>query len=63
MKKIQWMLAATILSFCGIVLTACSNNDNTTPDITSLTEWQAGKIVSAGTVAAYGGIDKCFADG
>ena len=51
----------TVLAFL-LCTNACSNNDNSTPpDITPLTEWQAGKIVSTKAVTAYGGIDKCFA--
>ena len=50
------------LVLCTIMLTSCGNNDNSTPpDTTALTEWLAGKTVSAEAVAAYGGIDKCFA--
>ena len=64
----NWVLAATrplvlTMVFCGTnVLTSCGNSDNsTTPDTTALTEWQAGKTVSAEAVAAFGGIDRCFA--
>ena len=58
---IRWVLAATLI--CGTsVLTSCGNNDNgVSPDTTPLTEWQAGKTVSTEAVAAFGGIDKCFA--
>ena len=60
-RLIRWVLAATLI--CGTsVLTSCGNNDNSVaPDTTPLTEWQAGKTVSAEAVAAFGGIDKCFA--
>jgi len=56
-----WVLAATLVS--GIMVVAsCSNNDNSTPpDTTALTAWQAGKTVNAEAVAAYGGLDMCFA--
>lgn len=57
----NWVLVAILI--CGMmVLASCSNNDNSTPpDTTALTMWQAGRTVSAESVAAYGGIDKCFA--
>lgn len=60
-KSAQSKLVAILI--CGImVLASCSNNDNSTPpDTTALTMWQAGRTVSAEAVAAYGGIDKCFA--
>jgi len=59
-KKKLWMLAALLT--CGLELTACSNSDNTTPtDLTVLTEWQAGETVTDEVVAAFGGLDKCFA--
>ena len=59
-KKKAISLALAALVFCGTsVLASCGNG--TPPDITSLTEWQAGKIVSAEAVAAFGGIDNCFA--
>ena len=36
------------------MLTSCGNNDNSTPpDTTALTEWLAGKTVSAEAVAKY----------
>ena len=56
-----WMIVAILI--CGAsVLTSCSNSDNpSVPDTTVLTEWQAGSTVTAEVVAAYGGIDKCFA--
>jgi len=60
-KMIQRLLAAILV--CGTaVLTSCSNNDNNAiPDTSALDRWQAGKTVSQEAVAAYGGIDKCFA--
>lgn len=60
-KYLFWKMAATLI--CGaMVLTACSNSDNPSlPDTTVLTEWQAGKTVTAEAVAAFGGIDNCFA--
>ena len=60
-KYLFWKMAATLI--CGaMVLTACSNSDNPSlPDTMVLTEWQAGKTVTAEAVAAFGGIDKCFA--
>ena len=58
MKRIVIFISALLMA----VLTACSkSDDNTIADLTVLTEWQAGKTVSAEAVAAYGGIDKCFA--
>ena len=59
-KKI-WVLAAILI--CGtMVLTSCkSNDDNAVPDTSALELWQAGKTVTAEAVAAFGGIDKCFA--
>ena len=60
-KTSLWVLAALT---CGLnMLASCGNSDNSAaaPDITPLTEWQAGKTVSAEAVEAYGGIDKCFA--
>ena len=61
-KVFNWLMAA-ILTLCGMgALVSCGNSDNrTTPNVTPLTKWQAGKIVSAEAVEAYGGIDKCFA--
>ena len=44
-----------------LLFVACNSDDDKTPDITPLTEWQAGKTVSSEAVTAYGGIDKCFA--
>ena len=61
-KTSLWVLAAALT--CGLnMLASCGNSDNSAaaPDITALTEWQAGKTVSAEAVEAYGGIDKCFA--
>ena len=56
MRKIIYLL------FCTIILISCNGgDDNKTPDTTALTEWQAGKTISTEAVAAYGGIDKCFA--
>ena len=56
----NWVLAATrplvlTMVFCGTnVLTSCGNSDNsTTPDTTALTEWQAGKSVSAEAEAGF----------
>ena len=61
-KKYLWLLAAILVICGGNVLTSCSNSDNpSVPDMTVLTEWQAGKTVDAATVEAFGGIDKCFA--
>ena len=62
-KMIRGGRLVLTMVFCGLaVLTSCSNNDNNAvPDITPLTEWQAGKTVSAEAVAAFGGIDNCFA--
>ena len=58
MNKMIYGFLVAILT----VLTSCSTNDNhAMPDITVLSEWQAGKTVSAEVVAAYGGFDKCFA--
>jgi len=59
-KKI-WVLAAILI--CGtMVLTSCkSNDDNAVPDTSALELWQAGSTVTAEAVAAFGGIDKCFA--
>lgn len=61
-KVFNWLMAA-ILTLCGMgALVSCGNSDNrTTPNVTPLTKWQAGKIVSAEAIEAYGGIDKCFA--
>ena len=57
----NWMLAAILVCSTSL-LTACStSDDDKAPDTTPLTEWQAGKTVSAEAVKAYGGIDKCFA--
>ena len=58
-----WMLAAILIISGTCMFTACtSDNDiDLTLDTTPLTEWQAGKTVSAEAVEAYGGIDKCFA--
>ncbi len=59
-KKI-WVLAAILI--CGtMVLTSCkSNDDNAVSDTSALEQWQAGSTVTAEAVAAFGGIDKCFA--
>ena len=57
-----WMSAVILTIISSTVLTSCSNRDNSTPpDTTALTTWQAGKTINAEAVAAYGGIDKCFA--
>ena len=63
MRKVFNCLMAAILTLCGMgALVSCGNSDNrTTPNVTPLTKWQAGKIVSAEAIEAYGGIDKCFA--
>ena len=59
-KVKNWMLAAILV--CGAsVLTACVKSDNPLPNTTALDQWQAGMTVTAEAVAAYGGIDKCFA--
>ena len=59
-KKKLWVLTAILT--CGLELAACNKSDHTTAtDLTVLTEWQAGKTVSNDAVAAYGGLDKCFA--
>ena len=53
-----------IFTLCGLVaLPLCKNKacSATPPDTTALCEWQAGKTVTAEAVAAYGGVDKCFA--
>ena len=62
-KKRLWMLAAILITICGIMtLSACSNNDNAEKtDTSALDNWQAGKTVTADAVEAFGGIDKCFA--
>ena len=52
MKIKTWVLAAT-LTVCGAsVFTACSNSDNSTPDTTALTEWQAGKTLNDHSLTA-----------
>ena len=59
-RMMQWMMAAILI--CGAsVFTACVNSDNPLPNTTALDQWQAGRTVTAEAVAAYGGIDKCFA--
>jgi hypothetical protein len=60
-KKLFWMIAAILICGTG-VFESCENNDSAvTPDMTVLTEWQAGSTVSQEAVEAFGGIDKCFA--
>jgi len=63
-KMKLWVLTAILT--CGLTLPACSSSHDTTKadtraDLTVLTKWQAGKTVTAEVVAAYGGLDKCFA--
>ena len=55
------MIAAILICGTG-VFESCENNDSAvTPDMTVLTEWQAGSTVSQEAVEAFGGIGKCFA--
>ena len=60
-RMLQWVLTAILI--CGtMVLTSCkSNDDNAVPDTSALELWQAGSTVTGEAVAAYGGVDKCFA--
>lgn len=44
--------AVTAIAFC--------QQKETTPDLSSLRNWQAGVTVSEGAVAAFGGTDACF---
>ena len=48
---------------CGaMAMPSCKNEEKSvTPDTTALSKWQAGKTVTAEAVAAFGGVDKCFA--
>ena len=57
------MIAAIFVVTCGLVmLPSCSNSDDAVkPDTSALDNWQAGKTVTAEAVAAFGGVDKCFA--
>jgi len=55
-KILNWGLTATLICVTS-VFTACSSDDKSAPDTTALTEWQAGKTVSAEAVEVYGGID------
>lgn len=60
MKSALLMLVAILLSFSMAAF--CSNKEQPKGiDTTVLIEWQAGKTVSAEAVAAFGGIEKCFA--
>ena len=64
MKQMRLRMLLGIFTLCGLVaLPLCKNRDcsATPPDTTALCEWQAGKIVTAEAVAAFGGVDKCFA--
>ncbi len=63
MKLTRFWMLAVILIICGglVTLAYSENKNNGTPDTSALDQWQAGKIVSQEAVAAYGGIDKCFA--
>ena len=64
MKTIIKTILVAIL-VCHATIATCNNNGNKTAatDTTALVEWQAGKIVSAEAVKAFGGVDKCFAVG
>ncbi len=60
-RMLRWLLTATLA--CSFIVSASCHDGVTAtpPDTTPLSQWQAGKIVSAQAVAAYGGLDKCFA--
>jgi len=61
MKKLRFFTLAAILCCCTL-MTACNNNDQTTASDTEVLEkWQAGETVSQEVIAAFGGLDKCFA--
>ena len=58
----NWVLAAILIVSGGLVTMAFSEDNYLgKPDTTVLDQWQAGKTVSQEAVAAYGGVDKCFA--
>lgn len=57
--EIIGLLAAVLIS--GLKLCACSHEDCVTAVPASLREWQAGATVTESEIAAYGGLDRCFA--
>ena len=62
MIKMRNCMMAAIFAIGGAsVFTSCVNSDNPLPNTTAHDQWQAGRTVTAEAVAAYGGIDKCFA--
>ena len=44
-----------------LLTTAATDTWADSPDTSALTEWQAGRVVTAEAVAAFGGVGKCFA--
>ena len=62
MERLKLLVLAAIFFICEpCLLTACNKNNDTIPDKSVLSEWQAGATVSDEAIAAYGGIDNCFA--
>ena len=57
---------AVITGLCALLLAVCLVSmrpplAGTEPDVTPLTEWQAGQTVSPSAITAFGGLEKCFA--
>lgn len=61
-KQLTASILAIVIICSLCVLQSCNNQGNTVaPDTSVLTNWQAGQNVTAETVEAFGGLDKCFA--
>ena len=58
-QLLSFMLACVAFILTTLYCVAKSNQNIV--DTTVLSEWQAGKTVTADVVKAFGGIDKCFA--
>lgn len=62
MERLKLLVLAAIFFICEpCLITACNKNNDTIPKTSVLSEWQAGSTISDEAIAAYGGIDKCFA--
>lgn len=61
--SIKQLLSFTLacVAFILTTLYCVAKSNQNIVDTTVLSEWQAGKIVTADVVKAFGGIDKCFA--
>ena len=61
--SIKQLLSFTLacVAFILTTLYCVAKSNQNIVDTTVLSEWQAGKTVTADVVKAFGGIDKCFA--